>query len=1294
MRRIRILLEALAFALCLVIVVGALGLIVVDRSGLIRDLIAERARIVLGDDADGLEIGSARLHWSDPGLRLTDIRLVDREGLETLEVESLRVRLALFPFGVSSIELDGARITLSRGGLDIIERSRGRGAASEDGAPLAVDWSESRLPELRIADVELAIDSRDLLPVEPEWRSTLCDLSLSSVPRADGRPWINGQIVPRPRPDRRLAPIRFTGSVNPAGEIAIQASSLDLGIEVDALPSFLRERVALVGPWSARADMEASLRFSGLDPIPAWSDLRLRMDGFEAQDEIAETTPRDVVLVANARFDRDGGLDDRLLSIAAEGRGSWRGAPFEAEFAAGRAAPSDTSITGNLRLERVPLDDVTIEMVGDLLGEKLGLEETRGITMRTLAALGLRGHCEILADFARGRIDSDSSPPRTRVTAVAIPREGATLEYLGWPRADKPPIAFPVPLEIDTGQVVVAVDTAADRLVQVGFSELAGRVGDGRAEVSGQLSTPPGSDGGDGARPELRLSILAPELDVDSDVRRGLAGLGLDYDVLQEFDPRGGRVAGRLELEQRTDDPIPLLSLDFDLQNVVGRWDRLQIPVDGLRGEVDLRFSRTVQEIPPEADPPSLKPILRRAFGARVALEGRDPDEARVSVDFGVRDPSVGDDPRAATSSLRGVKITARDVPTNGATRAVVEELDGLGEVLRSVSLEGSVDASVRSVLWGQDVPRSLTIAVEPRSLGVESPTGIAVSQPHGTLQVDLSGVTEKDEPEPRPEESPSEGSPSEEPLRIRSRMRASTAGMRDLYVEADLTTEAADGAPAGALEVVGTGVDPFDPIWIELLEGEPEASADLAALQELDPTGLVDVALVQPFTQEFLPLGPPSVLVGLRRNSLRRDHVEVAELRGEIATDLSTASIPELSGTVAGTPVTLQAVRLLPEERLDDLDRPSRALLDRTLPSALTEYVVTARVDLESARVDSDLVARVTDSESSGDWQILLDADDALLLVALPRSGEPALGVSGLFRPHDLRFTNNFRLSSAELDLQHLIVDGASVRGIGRVDKAFGDASGLVIDNAGATISYVEGRLTLDGLDAGLAGGRIQGQQIRVDGRSTGARAASFELMPPYRFDLALQFSGIDVNAVLSEVLSSNSADAGLLRGNLQLIGQPDDPLGLEGTGFLALDDARLYSIPVVRALFKQLGFDASATFDWMRTSIEIRDGELRMTDAVARSPLLRLVGGGTLGLDGRLEHDFDLTYSLVDKLFVLNQLIYWLQSNLLRIAVRGDMTRPRVILTNPVLDLFGRSRQMPPRLPFPRRQDLPARF
>ncbi|MHC4894104.1 MAG: translocation/assembly module TamB domain-containing protein, partial [Planctomycetota bacterium] len=509
---------------------------------------------------------------------------------------------------------------------------------------------------------------------------------------------------------------------------------------------------------------------------------------------------------------------------------------------------------------------------------------------------------------------------------------------------------------------------------------------------------------------------------------------------------------------------------------------------------------------------------------------------------------------------------------------------------------------------------------------------------------------------------------------------------MRDLYVEADLTTEAADGAPAGALEVVGTGVDPFDPIWIELLEGEPEASADLAALQELDPTGLVDVALVQPFTQEFLPLGPPSVLVGLRRNSLRRDHVEVAELRGEIATDLSTASIPELSGTVAGTPVTLQAVRLLPEERLDDLDRPSRALLDRTLPSALTEYVVTARVDLESARVDSDLVARVTDSESSGDWQILLDADDALLLVALPRSGEPALGVSGLFRPHDLRFTNNFRLSSAELDLQHLIVDGASVRGIGRVDKAFGDASGLVIDNAGATISYVEGRLTLDGLDAGLAGGRIQGQQIRVDGRSTGARAASFELMPPYRFDLALQFSGIDVNAVLSEVLSSNSADAGLLRGNLQLIGQPDDPLGLEGTGFLALDDARLYSIPVVRALFKQLGFDASATFDWMRTSIEIRDGELRMTDAVARSPLLRLVGGGTLGLDGRLEHDFDLTYSLVDKLFVLNQLIYWLQSNLLRIAVRGDMTRPRVILTNPVLDLFGRSRQMPPRLPFPR--------
>jgi len=92
--------------------------------------------------------------------------------------------------------------------------------------------------------------------------------------------------------------------------------------------------------------------------------------------------------------------------------------------------------------------------------------------------------------------------------------------------------------------------------------------------------------------------------------------------------------------------------------------------------------------------------------------------------------------------------------------------------------------------------------------------------------------------------------------------------------------------------------------------------------------------------------------------------------------------------------------------------------------------------------------------------------------------------------------------------------------------------------------------------------------------------------------------------------------------------------------------------------------------------------------------SPLLRLEGSGRLGLDGRLRHDFEVRYSVVDRMGPFTRLLYWIQNNLLRVAVRGDIARPVVILRGTFLDLFRERDSLERHLPLPAFAPLPARF
>ena len=89
--------------------------------------------------------------------------------------------------------------------------------------------------------------------------------------------------------------------------------------------------------------------------------------------------------------------------------------------------------------------------------------------------------------------------------------------------------------------------------------------------------------------------------------------------------------------------------------------------------------------------------------------------------------------------------------------------------------------------------------------------------------------------------------------------------------------------------------------------------------------------------------------------------------------------------------------------------------------------------------------------------------------------------------------------------------------------------------------------------------------------------------------------------------------------------------------------------------------------------------------TGSPAGPPLLRLEGAGTWDLDGRLDADLEVRYSLIEKLGPLRVFVNWFQDSILRVSVRGDVYRPVVLLRNSLLELFGERADPGPRLPLP---------
>jgi hypothetical protein len=121
---------------------------------------------------------------------------------------------------------------------------------------------------------------------------------------------------------------------------------------------------------------------------------------------------------------------------------------------------------------------------------------------------------------------------------------------------------------------------------------------------------------------------------------------------------------------------------------------------------------------------------------------------------------------------------------------------------------------------------------------------------------------------------------------------------------------------------------------------------------------------------------------------------------------------------------------------------------------------------------------------------------------------------------------------------------------------------------------------------------------------------------------------------------------------------------------GRFRLTDSGLWAIPVFQVLFSQLGFESAAIFSRFDARFAVDSGAISMDHIRLKSDLLSLVGSGTLKMNGNLNHDLEVNYSLLDRLGPITRVLYKIQSGLLRISVRGNLDRPEVT----VKGLFSR--------------------
>jgi len=1185
-----------------------------------------------------VQLDDLRIDWLGPGLAFEGLR-IETNGHEHLHLDHVYVAAGLDEEGelrLERVDVDGGRLAVSEAAVEELRALMQTTEASVAGV---------ELPSVQVRD--LAVDFE--IPGRGPTRLGRLDLSMRAEARAPSR--ITGRVRLPTRPDsaRRETAVFLNGLVGLDGQVELHALSDGLAIETLQPPTLAGLEIFQELEPRGRVSLHASGSLSLKDELEPRGELRLRLEeGGLVLPWLAEPlTDGRVELEASYRPE----MDQDFWSPAAWAGSGRLAARLEAQ-----------ELRAGLRLGRSARPGLAFELFFrapdlDVKTRSIAGLEAPELVPILYGAVDPGGRAD--ARFAL-TCDESARPdePLWPAVELAVSVRGLgelSAAYHGWPDERRPgvePLGFPMPAVAEHARVVFAHTKRFPRRNRLDV-RFAGRHATGPFRGSYQMwsnpvDMPPFAPGYGLVESDLFIDV--PHIGIDAELRRHLPELWEIPELVTLFDDYGLREEGgarvKIRVCGRASTPRPSVRVEVDGEGLAAAWSELPVPAR----ELDARVVVVADG--------------ERSSSVSFRVDGLTESARSLRVAGRVRGEAAEDGTPMPSPRFDWVAVDVQGFDLDGPGAARVGGLrPDVGLALAELAPAGPCDVSVtRSSRRGR--PERMWIELAPRPGRVQ-----LLPRAFPMLATDLRGRAIVDVE-----------ATSETERKVDVRLAPLAARWRG-SIPIAMAVELRDGQDStGTLR--GAGLYPSD----------RELLADLAAAQGADPEHLLREAEAFhaggaiDFEYSFrLPPIPARlddrVRFRLRGNDLvGRDGLRVDGLQGTFELHDGHLRSPELVARVGSSRIDLREVevRLEGEEVHADGELAARGLtIDREL---LLQFLEPSTVEL-----------LVEEGELRGE----MDLDRCRLHLVLHPERPPLLSLRGQGTLSDAYLSAELPISvrSARLELEELVLEGDEVRGWGRIEDLYGEVAERDLAQTSLLVSYHGTQVTVGAVDGLFCRGRLRG--IGADERSVVAEPVlSIDLEPPFRFQAGVAVSNLDVGLLLEDVFASEIAARGFLSGNLRLRGELDDLFGVRGTGFGRVTDTVLWSVPVVRDLFGQLGLDETAVFDEVESRVEVADGRIWMEAMRVHSPLLNLRGSGSLGFDGTLDHELEITYSLVDKIGPFSALIYWLQNNLLKIRIRGDMARPKIIprgvFSNPFVDVDDPWRA----LPAPGFSELPERF
>ncbi|MFT5285511.1 MAG: hypothetical protein ACI8TQ_001676 [Planctomycetota bacterium] len=1272
MERLQLNLLRASYAASWLIVGISIACIVLDRSGWIGDSI--RGRVMRALPGLDVEIESARVLWFRPGLVLENVRLDAGDGF--LEFETIEVRLIpalsierLF----HEIEINGGsvRVTdeLIRAIRSTIEE-RALRESTQDTDNLAL-FNSSVIPTITLTDFDVDL----IFPGEAAVPIGRVDLKLED---ANGEHRLSGRLLPALAGSTPEAAVHIGGSLH-GEQLKVRASAQDLPVDIARLPRSLVPVSPIIKKAAARLSLAFEGGFTFNNEVRPYFEGRLGLT--EGVVEISES--KDAIAQIDARMDliwspdeSDGLWSEQAWKGLARVAANWAGTELEAFGRLGENAGEDV-LQSWVVIPALPLAK----------GQRPDIELGPGIE-KVLETLGLSGTGNLAAAVRVPALRFDGEPwSGTQFVLDVRPRDDAGVRYDGWRNETGETYGIPMPASQIDGRVVFGFAPGHDRPSRLGLVELSASLPSGSVAYTGTLVSPPTAAGPD-AQAEFQMELWVPDASIDEHLRTALNGMPATRNIWSEYGLQDG---GQLSTRWRFDSAPELQGLsvwgEVDFQADQMGWAELPIPMHDVDGHFAIRWSdRAVQVV--ETGNPS---VDWRAYGLKFTANGNLATGGTVDAQISYRNETPSTSTiTPAQMPVRGTnrhRINLSNVSLSGADFDILTEaLPVVAVVAEQIGLDGQANVLYFGSTHGSSDPYRFDLGIEPTQLAL-LPTSFPVPLSDLRGRAIVTGVRSI---------TPTASDSPEYDISIRGALTASSS---EGFVATGIP-EFESGEPM-QIKLHCAGVNPNNKELIRLFRNALNAESE----EPLPPDattlgGRIDggIEISIPVDSEEAPT--ITARVELRNNTLSAGRFQLDDMNGTAVFEGLTLRGDSIRARLANSPVELVDFRLVPSQYIGELEQPDRLLADPRFQIGQEGLVVQCKLRARNFALSAENLSLFLDPETvsalidDAELRGQINFEDTSLVLVPDRNDGLKVGMHGTVVPQNIVVRAGFpiQVSSGQVELEELRIESGQTRVLAHVSELFGRIAGRQIEKVSMLVTLMESHLAIENLHGILE----QGSIASLTG-ANGTSALSINLQAPHYFSAALEIgreARVDANGLLQGLFESSITDKGKTSGWLRVSGRPDDILGLRGTGYVEVREAQLWSIPVVRALFGQLGFDSTALFDRMETKFRLQDGQLQLSEMDVRSPILHIVGHGAIDFDGRLHHDLEIKYTLINLLGPLKVLLYWIQNSILRVAIRGTMWQPEIVLRNGITDLFRGEPEDHPSLPLPSYSSLPTRF